>query len=62
MRKFLCTGLILIFAFVFMGGCGWVGRTAGKAQAKIERKADSVEEGYREGYEQERSKTAPAGK
>jgi hypothetical protein len=44
-------------------GCGWASRTAGKAQAKLERKADSVERtpdkierSYDEGYNREKAK------
>jgi hypothetical protein len=33
-----------------------VGQTAGKAQAKLERKADEVEKGYSEGYHREKEK------
>ncbi len=36
--------------------CSWVGRTAGKAQAKMERKIESVEHGYKEGYASETKK------
>jgi hypothetical protein len=37
-------------------GCSWLGKTAGKAQAKIERKTDSVERGYEDGYKEEKAK------
>ncbi len=40
------------------GGCAWVGRTAGKAQAKIERKANDLESGYHDGYKGEKAKSA----
>ncbi|MDR1241794.1 MAG: hypothetical protein LBM00_03260 [Deltaproteobacteria bacterium] len=43
-------------------GCAWIGRVAGKADAKIERKIDSVEQGYEEGYAQEKAKTAAPAK
>jgi hypothetical protein len=36
-------------------GCSWLGQTAGKAQAKIERKVNAVEQGYEEGYKNEKS-------
>ena len=42
-----------------VSGCSWVGRTAGKAQAKIERKATTVEQSYHQGYEEEKEKEAP---
>lgn len=58
MTRTIITGLLL-FGILGMIGCHWVGRTAGKAQAKIERKVDSVERGYDEGYSQEKRKTAP---
>jgi hypothetical protein len=45
------------YCLVLSGGCSWVGHTAGKAQAKIERKADSLEQGYHKGYEEEKAKT-----
>ena len=37
-------------------GCAWLGKTAGKAQAKIERKVDAAERGYGEGYKEEKAK------
>ncbi len=53
--------LLLVFAApVISGSCSWVGRTAGKVQAKMERKADDVESGYQQGYEQEKAKNAKA--
>ena len=57
MRKilFLCC-LAILATSVLLGGCSWMGRTAGKAQAKVERKIGSVEEGYHEGYSQEKAK------
>ncbi|MDR0826407.1 MAG: hypothetical protein LBN33_00810 [Desulfovibrio sp.] len=35
-----------------LGGCSWMGRTAGKTQATIERKAGEVEQGYHQGYKE----------
>lgn len=49
--RILTACFIGIFLFT---GCSWVGRTAGKASAKIERKADAVEQGYKEGYNEEK--------
>jgi hypothetical protein len=46
----------LIALFFLSGGCSWVGRTAGKASAKIERKADAVQQGYNDGYKEEQKK------
>lgn len=43
-----------------LGGCAWMGRTAGKAQAKIERHAGETEDGYHQGYEAEKGKSKPA--
>ena len=50
-----------VFALCLIGvflstGCGWVGKTAGKTQAKIERKVDAVERSYGEGYKEEKAK------
>lgn len=47
---------VLAVSVVFSSGCSWAGRTAGKAQAKIERKADDVQEGYHRGYKEEKAK------
>lgn len=58
-KLFLKVLLSALAASLLLGGCAWMGRTAGKAQAKIERKADSVEQGYEQGYEQEKAKTQP---
>lgn len=46
----------IIFILV-AGGCSWVGQTAGKTQAKIERKTNDLEQGYHKGYREEKSKT-----
>ena len=46
----------LIATFFFSLGCSWVGRTAGKASAKIERKVDDVQQGYKDGYKEEQTK------
>ena len=52
--RILATTLI---ALLFLScGCSWVGRTAGKASAKIERKADAVQQGYNDGYKEEQKK------
>ena len=53
MRIFLMTSIVAGLA-----SCAWVGETAGKAQAKIERKTQAVESGYQRGYEEEKAKTA----
>lgn len=50
---------LLCILCVAVTGCSWVGQTAGKAQAKIERKTQDLEQGYHRGYEQEKAKTAP---
>ena len=58
MSKICIRFILLALALCFMlGGCNWVGRTTGKAQAKIERKAGDVEQGYHDGYTQEKAKT-----
>ncbi|MGE4441657.1 MAG: hypothetical protein AB7D27_09235 [Desulfomicrobium sp.] len=46
----------LIVACLLSSGCEWAGRSVGKAQAKIERKADAVVDGYNEGYSSEKAK------
>lgn len=48
--------LICCMLCALMAGCAWMGQTAGKAQAKIERKAQDLEQGYNKGYEEEKSK------
>lgn len=50
---------ILCMLCVVVTGCAWVGKTTGKAQAKIERKAQDLEQGYHKGYEDEKAKSAP---
>lgn len=49
--------LMVIFVLMFSSGCGWLGRTVGKAQAKIERKTGDLVDGYNEGYSNEKQKT-----
>ena len=48
--------LLLAISVIFFSSCAWMGETAGKAQAKIERKADNVQEGYHRGYKEEKAK------
>ena len=48
--------VVLVAALFFSFGCSWVGRTAGKASAKIERKVDDVQQGYKDGYKEEQAK------
>lgn len=50
---------IICMACIALSGCSWVGQTAGKTQAKIERKAQDLDAGYHKGYEAEKAKTAP---
>ncbi len=57
MAHIVTTCLILV-CFLGVSGCHWVGSTAGKAQAKIERKIDAVQGGYEDGYSKEKSKTS----
>lgn len=57
--KLLSSFLVFCLLCVGVGGCSWMGKTAGKAQAKLERKTQAVEDGYHEGYESEKAKTAP---
>jgi hypothetical protein len=52
--RILATAMIALF--FFSSGCSWVGRTAGKASAKIERKVDAVQQGYNDGYKGEQKK------
>lgn len=54
-----CIRIFLMTAVIAgLTSCSWVGETAGKAHAKIERKTQSVESGYHRGYEEEKAKTA----
>lgn len=52
--------VLLALAAVLAGtaGCGWMGRTAGKAQAKVEKGVEAMNQGYKDAYEQEHSKGA----
>ncbi|MDR1947728.1 MAG: hypothetical protein LBQ51_11265 [Desulfovibrio sp.] len=58
--KILGVLLIMLLPALSAGGCSWAGRTAGKAQAKIERGAQDLEQGYQRGYEEEKGKSRPA--
>lgn len=54
-----CIRILLMTAVIAgLASCSWVGETAGKAHAKIERKTQSVESGYQRGYDEEKAKTA----
>ena len=57
--KAIITLLLMGFsAALLLSGCAWAGRTAGKVQAKLERKAGSLERGYDQGYQREKGKAA----
>lgn len=59
MKKYLpllCVPLVCLA--MSMSACSWMGRTAGKAQAKMERGASNMEQGYNQGYEDEKAKGA----
>jgi len=61
-RIWMRNGVILLALATMLAGtagCGWMGRTAGKAQAKVERGVDAMNQGYKDGYEKEQSKDAP---
>lgn len=49
--------MLPVFITVISSGCAKVGSTAGKAQAKIERKVHAVKDGYHRGYSEEKAKT-----
>ena len=51
--KFL---MICLTICVLSQGCSWVGETAGKAQAKLERKVGAMQQGYEDGYKNEKIK------
>lgn len=62
MRKTLTLLLVLLaLTAAAIGGCGWMGRTAGKAQARIERGSERLEAGYEQGYKEEKAKDAKVG-
>ena len=52
------TAMLLLLAALVAGGggCAWMGKAAGKAQAKVENKVDAMDRSYHESYEQERAK------
>ncbi len=60
--RILCCALVAAFALGAGSGCSWMGRTAGKAQAKVERKTDAVEQGYHQGYSEEKAKSSSQAK
>jgi hypothetical protein len=53
-RIFLLTALVALGLCLSLGGCHWVGKTAGKAQAKIEESGKEMKSGYEEGYKEEK--------
>jgi outer membrane lipopolysaccharide assembly protein LptE/RlpB len=58
MKRVVCIFLAIMMT-ISLSACSWVGRTAGKAQAKIERKIGSVEHGYSQGYDTEKKRSEP---
>lgn len=46
---------VLMFSIFSLSGCGWVGNTAGKTEAKIEKGYEQMQDGYREGYASEKN-------
>jgi outer membrane lipoprotein-sorting protein len=62
MRRWMSGGVaLLLLAMVpaFVSGCAWMGKAAGKAQAKVENKIDAMDKSYHDSYGQERAKGAP---
>ena len=62
MRQWMSKGaaLLLLAALpVCVSGCAWMGKAAGKAQAKVENKIDAMDKSYHNSYEQERAKGSP---
>ncbi|MDR2573122.1 MAG: hypothetical protein LBC94_02040 [Desulfovibrio sp.] len=55
MKKSLMAVLIVLLGFS-LSACAWMGRTAGKAKAKIERKTDEIDHAYHQGYANEKSR------
>ncbi len=47
---------LLIAACLGTGGCAWMGKTAGRAQASVERGVEDLKTGYDEGYSTEKSR------
>ena len=68
MKKNTCSLLLLLLMLsMVVGGCGWVGRTAGQTKARIERQVEVVhggverqvevlQKGYEAGYQEEQAK------
>ena len=46
----LCFLTVLCATLFLCTACGWVGKTAGHAGAKIEKNVDEMKQGYEEGY------------
>jgi len=57
--KWFTALLTLMLVAALATGCSWMGRTAGKAQAKAEKNLKAIEQGYHDGYEQEHSRSKP---
>jgi hypothetical protein len=55
MKRYIHYIILMLFCFS-LTGCSWVGESAGKIQAKMERKGNALEQGYEEGYEKEKTK------
>ena len=59
MRQWIVNGaalLLLAAVPVCASGCAWMGKAAGKAQAKVENKIDAMDKSYHDSYERERAK------
>ena len=48
--------LLLTAILSALSGCAWMGKAAGKAQAKMENKIDVMDRSYHESYEEERNR------
>ncbi len=58
-RQWMSKGAALLFLTAVLAGvsgCAWMGKTAGKAQAKMENSIEAMDRSYRESYEQERAR------
>ena len=56
LAKILVVAVCMIAFVSVCSGCGWMGKTAGKAKAGTENAIENTKEGYHQGYEEKKKK------
>lgn len=59
MKKLIFLLLLSGMSALLVSGCGWMGRTSGKAVATVQGGAEDLATGYKQGYNEKRAADHP---